>query len=79
MTHPVDDTNGELQMLNFQVNDMTCSHCVGTVEKAVQSADPAAKVLIDLATKVVRIDSTQPAASFAQAIEDAGYTGNLKS
>lgn len=66
-------------MLNFQVNDMTCSHCVGTVEKAVKSADPAAKVSIDLATKAVRIDSTQPAASFARAIEAAGYTGTLQS
>lgn len=67
------------QMLNFQVNDMTCSHCVGTVEKAVKNADPAAKVSIDLATKAVRIDSAQPATTFARALEDAGYTGTLQS
>lgn len=66
-------------MFKFQVNDMTCSHCVGTVERAVKSADPVAKVSIDLATKAVLIDSTQPAATFARAIEDAGYTGALQS
>lgn len=65
-------------MLNFQVNDMTCAHCVGTVEKAVKSADKAAKVSIDLVTKAVRIESAKPAVAFAQAIERAGYTGTLQ-
>jgi copper chaperone len=64
-------------MHDFQVNDMTCAHCVETVEKAVKSADPAAKVSIDLATKAVRIESGKPAAAFVRAIEEAGYTGAL--
>jgi len=66
-------------MYNFQVSDMTCSHCVATVEKAVKGVDAAAKVDIDLGTLAVKIESNQPVERFAQAIEDAGYTGELRS
>lgn len=66
-------------MYNFEVSDMTCSHCVATVEKAVKSVDAAAKVDIDLGTLAVRIESDEPAERFASAIEDAGYTGQLRS
>jgi len=65
-------------MYDFQVNDMTCGHCVATVEKAVKGVDPSAKVAIDLGTHAVKIESDKPAASFAKAIEDAGYTGELR-
>ncbi len=61
-------------MISFQVNDMTCGHCVGAITKAVQSIDPEAKVHIDLATHRVDIE---PAASNAlqlvEAIQQAGY------
>lgn len=65
-------------MYNFEVTDMTCSHCVATVEKAVRSVDSAADVKIDLANLLVKIESTEPAASFAGAIEEAGYTPKLR-
>lgn len=66
-------------MYDFKVNDMTCSHCVASVEKAVKGVDQAARVNIDLGTRAVRIDSAKPATAFAKAIEDAGYTGELQS
>lgn len=65
-------------MYKFQVSDMTCSHCVATVEKAVKSVDAAAKVDIDLGSLAVKIESDEPVERFAQAIEDAGYTGQLR-
>lgn len=65
-------------MYNFQVSDMTCSRCVATVEKAVKSVDAAAKVDIDLGSLAVKIESDEPVERFAQAIEDAGYTGQLR-
>lgn len=65
-------------MYNFQVKDMTCSHCVATVEKAVKSVDGGAKVNIDLGTLAVRIESEKPASDFAEAIAEAGYTGELQ-
>lgn len=65
-------------MYDFRVSDMTCGHCAATVEKAVKSVDGAAKVAVDLATLAVRIESDKPAERFAKAIEDAGYTGQLR-
>jgi copper chaperone len=58
---------------------MTCAHCVATVEKAHKSVDGVAKVNIDLGTLAVKIESDKPAARFAKAIEEAGYTGALRS
>lgn len=65
-------------MYNFEVSDMTCSHCVATVEKAVRSVDSGADVKIDLANLMVKVESAEPAASFADAIEEAGYTPQLR-
>lgn len=66
-------------MYNFEVSDMTCSHCVATVEKAVKSVDGDAGLRIDLANLAVRIESDKPATSFAEAIAEAGYTPQLRS
>ena len=65
-------------MYKFEVKDMTCSHCVATVEKAVKGVDASAKVDIDLATHAVRVESEKPAAKFGEAIANAGYTGKLQ-
>ncbi len=65
-------------MYNFEVKDMTCGHCVATVEKAVKSVDGSAKVNIDLGTHAVRVESDKPATEFAAAIAGAGYTGKLQ-
>ena len=65
-------------MYNFQVNDMTCGHCVSTVEKAVKGVDAAAAVKIDLPARKVDISSQKPAEAFAEAITEAGYTGQLQ-
>ena len=48
-------------MYNFEVSDMTCSHCVATVEKAVKSVDGHAGLKIDLASLAVTIESDKPA------------------
>jgi len=62
-------------MISFQVNDMTCGHCVSTITKAVRSIDQGAKVEIDLATHSVQIEPTEADADeLAEAIREAGYT-----
>jgi len=58
---------------------MTCGHCVGTVTKAVQDVDRAARIRIDLDSHRVEIEPS-PAASterLVEAIRDAGYTPEL--
>ncbi len=62
-------------MVTFQVNDMTCGHCVGTITKAVKAVDANAQVNIDLAKHLVEIDSTDAGATkLGAAISAAGYT-----
>lgn len=56
----------------FAVNDMTCSHCVGAVRKALEEAFPGAAVSVDLATH--RAEFAGDAAKGADAIRKAGYT-----
>ncbi|MGQ3051624.1 MAG: heavy-metal-associated domain-containing protein [Roseateles sp.] len=62
-------------MIAYQVNDMTCGHCVSMITKAVQRIDPAAKVVIDLDSRRVEIGAVNAVASeLKDAIEAAGYT-----
>ena len=62
-------------MITFEVNDMTCGHCVSTITKALKATDKDAKVQIDLATHRVQVEPVlADAAELAEAIKDAGYT-----
>ncbi|MGK5069182.1 heavy-metal-associated domain-containing protein [Janthinobacterium sp. RT4P48] len=60
-------------MYQLQVENMSCSHCVGSVTKAVQAIDPAAQVQIDLASKRVTVESTSELGAISAAIVDAGF------
>jgi copper chaperone len=62
-------------MISFQVNDMTCGHCVSAITKALKAADPAANVGFDLAAHRVQIEPGKAdAAELSEAIRQAGYT-----
>ena len=62
-------------MISFQVNDMTCGHCVGSITKAIKDLDSGAKVQIDLASQRVEIEPARAnAVELNNAIKDAGYT-----
>ncbi len=62
-------------MVTFEVQDMSCGHCVSSITQAVRAVDPAAQVTVDLATHRVQIE---PAGSdttrLGHAIREAGYT-----
>ncbi|MGI4855444.1 MAG: heavy-metal-associated domain-containing protein [Janthinobacterium lividum] len=58
----------------FKVEGMSCQHCVQAVTQAVQRADPAAKVTIDLPAGIVNVQGTSSDAAVRVAIDDAGYT-----
>ena len=62
-------------MLTFEVKDMTCGHCVGAITKAVEAADPGARVQIDLAAHRVHVHPvSSDRARLAEVISAAGYT-----
>jgi len=60
-------------MKKFHIQNMTCGGCVRGVTRAIQSADPAAQVHADLATRKVDIISEQPRAALEAALTNAGY------
>ncbi|PZP29625.1 MAG: copper chaperone [Roseateles depolymerans] len=62
-------------MFAFEVNDMTCGHCVSTITKALKAVDKDAKVAVDLATHRVQVESgAADADELADAIKEAGYS-----
>jgi copper chaperone len=68
-----DRNDEDRAMIELKVDGMTCQGCVRSVTKAVQSADPAATVEVDLATGRVRVETAAPRERVAGAIEAAGY------
>lgn len=58
---------------SFQVQGMSCGHCVNAVTQAVHSVDPQAEVKVDLASGKVDVQSQQDRAAIARAIEEEGY------
>jgi copper chaperone len=64
----------ESRMTRFAIPDMTCQGCVGSVTRAVQALDPAARVTADLESHMVDIESDAAAAALESAIADAGFT-----
>ena len=70
-----DSFKWEHPMTTFEVNDMTCGHCVSTITKAVNAVDPGAMVQIDLTTHRVTIDPVgADAAALSDVIRRSGYT-----
>ncbi len=59
--------------MELSVKDMSCGGCASAIARAVTNADPVAKLDIDIATKVVKIDSVLPPQRLVAAIEAAGF------
>lgn len=60
-------------MIELNLPDMTCGHCASTVAQTVKLVDAQAKVEVDLNTKLVKIQSNEDRAEFAEALTEAGY------
>ena len=61
-------------MTTLHVPDMTCQHCVATITKLIQQADPQAQIQIDLSQHKVAVDGMLNSARLISLLEDAGYT-----
>lgn len=57
----------------FTVTGMTCGHCEKAVTRAIQEADPQARIIIDRSANKVDVESTQPRETLARAIAEEGY------
>ncbi|MBD9591162.1 heavy-metal-associated domain-containing protein [Pseudomonas sp. PDM03] len=57
----------------FNVQGMSCGHCVKAITQALQAKDPAASVQVDLAAKEVGVESALTADQVIAAISEEGY------
>ena len=60
-------------MAQYHVPGMTCGGCARSVTNAVEGVDGDASVNVDLATKIVTVESSADTALVADAIKQAGY------
>ena len=57
----------------FNVEGMSCGHCVKAITQAIQARDSAASVRVDLAAKEVGVESSLSADQVIEAISEEGY------
>jgi copper chaperone CopZ len=62
----------------LKVEGMTCGHCVGRVQKALDEASGVveAKVDLDSGTADIRYDAGADAASLIAVVEESGYSAS---
>lgn len=60
-------------MIQFNIPQMSCGHCVRAVTDAVKEVDAQAKVDVDLAGKKVNVESTARRQEIVDALAEAGY------
>lgn len=65
-------------MLNFEVKDMTCGHCVSAITKAVQEVAPEAVTTITLSEHLVQVEGDVSVDAIEQAIREAGFSPVIK-
>lgn len=62
-------------MVQLRVPDMTCGGCAASVTRAIRAVDAAARIEIDQAQRLVRVESAAAQApDIESAIREAGYT-----
>lgn len=63
--------------MQFEVEHMSCGHCVRAITKALQRLDPAAKVDVDLAAKRVVVEGAISAEAAIAAMVAEDYPARL--
>ena len=60
--------------MKFEVEGMSCGHCIRAITRAIHTLDPDARVDVDLAQGVVTVEGQLLADAVADAIAREGYT-----
>ena len=62
----------------FDIQKMSCGHCVGTITRALSAADPTATVTADLERRRITVTGGNLDTEALRAIiADAGYTATV--
>lgn len=64
-------------MQKYKVPDMTCGHCVQTIQTTIKGLDPAATVACDLDHKEVTVGTGIAANRIAAALADVGFESEI--
>ena len=59
--------------MEFSIPAMSCGHCVKAITQALAQLDSAATVSVDLPTKKVTVQTSQPQEKVVAALAEAGY------
>lgn len=63
--------------MRFQVENMSCGHCVITITRALKALDPAAEIAVDLAGGTVTVKGRMEAAQAVVAMAEQDYPATL--
>ncbi|OFW36732.1 MAG: hypothetical protein A3J29_02170 [Acidobacteria bacterium RIFCSPLOWO2_12_FULL_67_14b] len=61
-------------MMTFQLDRIHCEGCAKKITKAIQEAQPNARVEINIPARTVKVGGTSDRSKVAMAIKGAGYT-----
>jgi copper chaperone len=65
-------------MYEYDIPDMSCGHCVSSIEKAILAADPQASANVDLSKRAAQVTTALDPQLIAAAMDDAGYPATFK-
>ena len=66
-------------MYTFDVNGMGCGSCVKKITQAIKNQDAKAEVVVNLANKLVTVDSAESAAAILTTIQKLGFEATVRS
>lgn len=66
-------------MYTFHVSGMGCGSCIKKITQAIQNQDVKAEVVVNLANKVVTVDSAESAAAILTTIQKLGFEATVRS
>lgn len=59
--------------MKLRIDAMTCGGCARSVTATIKDVDPNAKVEIDVASKVVEVESAQDQQKILEALSEDGF------
>ena len=59
--------------MKYHVPDMSCGHCKASIEKAIETLDPAASIAVDLEAKTIDVLSAKPSTAVLATLADIGF------
>lgn len=63
-----------MERLSFEIEGMSCGHCVARVEKTLSRLDGVQVLKVDVGSADIRYDPDRtPFRTIAEALDDAGY------